>query len=115
MATEHNIQAVYKMAEQQESNLKIPTKEANTTKSESTEPAMKEGKGAATAPKPMPVEQETREIVSEAKAMSELLARLQESLTRAGDKNDSLLEAIEATEARASRENAAESEVRAWR
>lgn len=115
MATEHNIQAVYKMADQQESNLKIPAKEANTTKSESTEPAMKEGKGVATAPKPMPVEQETREIVSEAKAMSELLARLQESLTRAGDKNDSLLEAIEATEARASRENAAESEVRAWR
>ena len=46
----------------------------------------------------------SREVVSEAKAASELLTRLQESLARAADKNDSLLEAIEATEARATRE-----------
>lgn len=54
----------------------------------------------------------SREIVSEAKATSDLLTRLQESLARAADKNDSLLEAIEATEARASREGQEGSEVR---
>ena len=52
-----------------------------------------------------------REVVSEAKATSELLKKLQESLARAADKNDSLLEAIEATEARASREGQGDSEV----
>ena len=53
----------------------------------------------------------SREVVSEAKAASELLTRLQESLARAADKNDSLLEAIEATEARATREGQEGSEV----
>ena len=58
------------------------------------------------------VEEETRELVVEARAMSDLLERLQESLARAADKNDSLLEAVEATEARASRESqAADGEV----
>lgn len=52
-----------------------------------------------------------RGVVSEAKATSELLARLQESLARAADKNDSLLEGIEATEARATREGQEDSEV----
>lgn len=53
----------------------------------------------------------SREVVSEAKTISELLARLQESLTRAADKNDSLLEAIEATEARATLEGQGNNEV----
>ena len=48
---------------------------------------------------------ETRELVLEAREMSVLLARLQDSIGRAADKNDSLLEAIESTEARASRES----------
>ena len=52
-----------------------------------------------------------REVVTEAKTASELLARLQESLARAADKNDSLLEAIETTEARATREGQEGSEV----
>lgn len=50
-------------------------------------------------------------MVSQAKATSELLTKLQESLARAADKNDSLLEAIEATEARATREDQGDSEV----
>ena len=54
----------------------------------------------------------SREVVSEAKTTSDLLARLQESLARAADKNDSLLEAIETTEARATREGQGGSEVR---
>ena len=53
-----------------------------------------------------------REVVSEAKTTSDLIARLMESLARAADKNDSLLEAIEATEARATREGQGDSEVR---
>ena len=55
--------------------------------------------------------EKTEAVVKEAKTMSELLARLQESLARAADKNDSLLEAVEATEARASREGQGEGEV----
>ena len=54
----------------------------------------------------------SREVVSEAKTTSDLLARLQESLARAADKNDSLLEAIETAEARATREGQGGSEVR---
>ena len=54
----------------------------------------------------------SREVVSEAKTTSDLLTRLQESLARAADKNDSLLEAIETTEARATREGQGGSEVR---
>ena len=80
-------------------------KEAMTTSPEAAE------KGPAAEAKSTSTEKETREIVSEAKVMSDLLARLQESLARAADKNDSLLEAIEATEARASREGQPESEV----
>jgi hypothetical protein len=53
----------------------------------------------------------TREVVSEAKTTSDLLTRLQESLARAADKNDSLLEAIETTEARATREGQGGSEL----
>ena len=45
-----------------------------------------------------------RERVREGKAASELLSRLQDSLSRAANKNDSLLEAIESTEARAGSE-----------
>jgi chromosome segregation ATPase len=53
----------------------------------------------------------SREVVSEAKTTSDLLTRLQESLARAADKNDSLLEAIETTEARATREGQGGSEM----
>lgn len=56
--------------------------------------------------------EQAKKTVSEAKATSELLVRLQESLARATDKNDSLLEAIESTEARASEGGG--SEVRGW-
>ena len=85
------------------------SKPAEKAKTVNSGPKAKKRAGAEG--KSSSMEQGTREIVSEAKAMSELLARLQESLARAADKNDSLLEAIEATEARASREGQAESEV----
>ncbi|CAI8049949.1 hypothetical protein GBAR_LOCUS27483 [Geodia barretti] len=86
------------------SSANTAAKEAMTTSPEAAE------KGPAAEAKSTSTEKETREIVSEAKVMSDLLARLQESLARAADKNDSLLEAIEATEARASREGQPESE-----
>lgn len=53
----------------------------------------------------------SRAVVKKARFTSEVLESLQESLSRAADKNDSLLEAVEATEARASREGQEEGEV----
>ncbi len=47
-------------------------------------------------------------VLADAKALAELLARLQDELRRAADKNDSLLEAIESSEARASSDAAGE-------
>ena len=56
--------------------------------------------------------EQAKKTVGEARATSELLVRLRESLARAADKNDSLLEAIESTEARAGEGGG--SEVRGW-
>ena len=44
---------------------------------------------------------ETDRVFADSKAQVELLSRVQESLTRAADKSESLLEAIESSEARA--------------
>ncbi len=51
---------------------------------------------------------QAEEVLADSKALVELLSRLQDELTRAADKNDSLLEAIESSEARASRESGVE-------
>lgn len=44
---------------------------------------------------------ETDRVFADSKAQVELLSRVQESLARAADKSESLLEAIESSEARA--------------
>lgn len=63
-------------------------------------------KGTTAAAQPWVITPDSaREIISESKSMSEVLVRLETTLALAADKNDSLLEAIEATEARASQEN----------
>lgn len=47
-------------------------------------------------------ERPAEEVLTDSKAIAELLAHLQDELKRAADKNDSLLEAIESSEARVS-------------
>ena len=47
-------------------------------------------------------------VLDDAKSLVELFTRLHETLTKASSKNESLLEAIESSQARASENNSAE-------
>lgn len=47
-------------------------------------------------------------VLSDSKLMLELLTRLEETLSRASDKNDSLLESIETSEIKAQEKGSAE-------